>query len=137
MANAQEPGPGPAGSGSVTALRRLAADALALLRIRLEIFSLEAQEQAGRWATLFLMAWAAVQLLCIGLVFVALALVAAWWDTHPVRALSLAAAGFVAAACALGGAAWRAWKTAPPAFPVTRGELSTDTRWLDDRPPPP
>ena len=114
-------------------LRRLAADFTSLLRIRLEIFGLEAQEQAQRWAVLFLVGWAAVQLMCFGLLFLALTAVVAWWDTHRVLALGIAVAVFVGAAIALGVWAVQAWRNAPAPFPVTRGELETDAQCLDDR----
>jgi len=85
----------PAGSGSVAGpVRRLGASLLSLGRIRLELLALEVQEEKERVAALLFWAvWTAL-LAGFGLVFVALAVTVALWDTHRLVALSLGAGTF-------------------------------------------
>ncbi|HWP18794.1 MAG TPA: phage holin family protein [Burkholderiaceae bacterium] len=111
-------------------VRRLAGHLLELLRVRLEIFGLEAQEEAVRWAMRLLLGWAAVQLLCFGLLFAALTAAVVWWDEHRLLALGCAAAVFLLGGLGLGAWAAALWRSGPAAFPVTRAELEADRRWL-------
>ncbi len=79
---------------SVGALRRLAASALALGRIRLELLSIEVQEEKQRLAALLF--WAVLAALATGfaLVFVAITATLWWWETHRLWVLSVATLAF-------------------------------------------
>lgn len=77
-------------------VRRLGASLLALGRIRLELLSIEVQEEKERIAGLLL--WSVLTALMVGFgaVFAALFLTVALWDTqHRLTALGLSAVVFV------------------------------------------
>lgn len=75
-------------------LRRLLADGLELARLRLELFGVEAREDASRLVALMVQAVLAAILLGFGLIFLALLLTLVFWDTHRVLAVGLATAAF-------------------------------------------
>ncbi len=81
---------------SVTgSLRRLGASLVALGRIRLELLTIEIQEEKERLALVLF--WAVLTaLLCgFGLLFLALCITVAWWDTQRLAALAVCCAAFV------------------------------------------
>lgn len=84
--------------GLVDEGRRLGASLLALGRIRLELLSIEVQEEKQRVAALLF--WAVLSALAVGfaLVFAAAWLTVALWDSHRLWALGLGAAGLAALA---------------------------------------
>lgn len=88
-----------------SSLRGLAATVLELLQLRLELLSVEAQEEVLRVGALLVYGAVAVTFLSLGVVFLALLITVALWDSH--RLLALAA--FTALFLVLGGvAAWLA-----------------------------
>lgn len=80
---------------AVGSLRRLGASLLALGRIRLELFSIEFQEEKQRVASLAF--WAVLSALAVGFagVFLALALTVWLWETHRLVVLALATLAWV------------------------------------------
>lgn len=76
-------------------LRRLGASLLALGRIRLELLALEIQEEKERLALLLFWSLFSAMLCGFGLMFLALWITAAWWDTHRVLALAVSCLAFV------------------------------------------
>lgn len=85
-------------SGVTGPVRRLGASLLALGRIRLELFAIEVQEEKERIAALLFWAVLSALLAGFGLVFVALALTVALWETHRLVALGAGALVFIALA---------------------------------------
>ena len=79
-------------------MRRLGASLLALGRIRLELFAIEVQEEKERIAALLFWAVLSALLAGFGLVFVALAVTVALWETHRLVALGAGALVFIALA---------------------------------------
>lgn len=77
-------------------LRRLGGSLLALGRIRLELLSIEIQEEKERLALLLFWSLFTAMLCGFGLMFLALCLTAAWWDTHRLVALGVSCAVFTA-----------------------------------------
>jgi uncharacterized membrane protein YqjE len=75
-------------------VRRLGASLLALGRVRLELLAIEVQEEKERVASLLL--WSALTAFAVGFgaLFVALVITVAFWDTHRMVALGVAAALF-------------------------------------------
>jgi uncharacterized membrane protein YqjE len=96
--------PGLASGGSLMAVRQLSACLLALLRIRLELISLEIAEERDRWALLLVLSAFAALLGAGAVLFAALCVTLLYWDTH-----RLTAALACTAALAIGGAlcGWR------------------------------
>lgn len=86
-------------------VRGLAATLIELAQVRLELFSVEAQEEVLRVAGL--LAYGAIALVCLalGLGFLAILITVALWDTHRLLALAVFAALFLLAGLL---AAWRA-----------------------------
>jgi uncharacterized membrane protein YqjE len=88
-----------------SSLKGLAATVLELLQLRLELLSVEAQEEVLRVGALLVYGAVAVALLSLGVVFLALLITVVFWDSHRVLALAL----FTALFLLMGGvAAWLA-----------------------------
>lgn len=68
-------------------VRNLGADVVELIRVRVELFALEARADAGLWLQSLLLGMLAVLLLAFGLAFVAFWVTAALWDTQRMIAL--------------------------------------------------
>lgn len=95
----------PAAQRFSASVRGLAATLVELAQVRLELFSIEAQEEVLRIASL--VAYGAIALVCLalGLGFAAMLITVALWDEHRLGALGVFTALF------LGGgllAGWRA-----------------------------
>ena len=122
------------GAGLLASLRRVVAGVLALGQTRLELLGAEIEEEQLRllrfigWSTLALL------LLQLGLIFLAMWIVVAWWDEHRLLALGLATGVFLAAAA---GAAWvarRHGRQGSKLFAGSFAELSRDREALKDPP---
>lgn len=88
-----------------SSLRGLAATVLELLQLRLELFSVEAQEEVLRVGALLVYGAVAVTFLSLGLAFLAMLITVALWDSHRLLALAI----FTTLFLVLGGiAAWLA-----------------------------
>jgi len=88
-----------------TSLRDLASTVLELLQVRLELFSVEAQEEVLRVGALMVYGAVAVTFLSLGLTFLALLITVALWDSHRLLALGIFTALFLLTG---GVAAWLA-----------------------------
>lgn len=84
-----------------SSLKGLAGTVLELLQVRLELLSVEAQEEALRIAALLVYSAFAVSLLSLGLGFLAMLITVALWDSHRLLPLVVFAVLFLA----LGGLA--------------------------------
>ncbi len=85
-------------AGLLASLRGLAMTAVDLLRTRLELFTLEAQEGAGRLAGLLMWGVAAMLLAVVGATFLAVFLTVLLWDSQRLLALGIFSALFLGAA---------------------------------------
>ncbi|OSZ74391.1 phage holin family protein [Hydrogenophaga sp. IBVHS1] len=88
-----------------SSLRGLASTVLELLQVRLELFSVEAQEEVLRVGALMVYGAVAVTFLSLGLTFLALFITVALWDSHRLLALGIFTALFLLTG---GVAAWLA-----------------------------
>lgn len=88
-----------------SSLRGLASTVLELLHVRLELLSVEAQEEVLRLGALLLYGAVAVTFLSLGLTFLAVFITVALWDSHRLLALGVFTAVFLIAG---GVAAWLA-----------------------------
>jgi uncharacterized membrane protein YqjE len=117
--------------------RRLAASLLALGRIRLELLSIEVQEEKRRLASLLF--WAVLSALSLGFALLAAAawITVALWDTHRLLALGFAFAGLAG----LGGWGLLRLRTLTAArstlFRASLGELRADEQALRRAAPAP
>ncbi len=85
-------------AGLLASLRGLATTAVDLLRTRLELFKLEAQEEVGRLSGLLMWGIAAVLLAVVGATFLAVFLTVLLWDSQRLLALGIFSALFLGAA---------------------------------------
>lgn len=88
-----------------SSLRGLASTILELVQIRLELFSVEAQEEVLRVGALLVYGAVAVAFLSLGVVLLALLITVALWDTHRLLALGIFTGLFLVTG---GVAAWLA-----------------------------
>lgn len=107
-------------------IRGLLHDGVQLLRVRLELLSVEAREHAYDAMELLWLGVAAVILLGLGLGFLAVLITVLLWDSHRALALALFAAVFLT----LGGvalvAARRVWQRDRQWFEASLKELRQD-----------
>ena len=108
------------------ALRGWLHDGVQLLRVRLELLSVEAREHALAVVELLVAAMAAVILLGLGLGFLAVLLTVLLWDSHRLLALAIFATLFLT----LGGVALlmlrSRWQASQRWFDASLGELRQD-----------
>ena len=88
-----------------SSVRGLASTVLELVQIRLELFSIEAQEEVLRVGALLVYGAVAVAFLSLGVVLLALLITVALWDTHRLLALGVFTGLFLVTG---GVAAWLA-----------------------------
>ena len=72
-----------------SSLRGLASTVLELLQLRVELFSVEAQEEVVRVGALLVFGAVAVTFLSLGLAFLAMLVTVALWDSHRLLALAV------------------------------------------------
>lgn len=113
-----------------SSLRGLASTLLELLQVRLELFSVEAQEEVLRVGALMVYGAVAVTFLSLGLTFLALFITVALWDSHRLLALGVFTALFLLTG---GVAAWLARervKSGTRLFSASLEELRQDREEL-------
>lgn len=120
-------------SGTV---RRLGASLLALGRIRLELLSIELQEEKDRIASLLLWSVLTALMAGFGAVMVALFVTVALWDTHRLAALGVSAALFVGLAVVGVLRVRRLVGQAAAPFQASIAELRQDSAALGRHPRP-
>lgn len=118
-------------------MRRLGVSLLALGRIRLELLSIEVQEEKERIGALLFWAVLIALLAGFGLVFIALAVTVALWETH--RLAALVGATIVFIMLAAGGAlrVRRLVGSGTTLFKSSITELRHDAAALRQEPPAP
>lgn len=89
MADQERPHADPAPERVTQALRGWLQDGVALLRVRLELFGVEAREHALASVELLLAGLAALLFLGLGLGFLAVLLTVLLWDSHRLLALAI------------------------------------------------
>jgi uncharacterized membrane protein YqjE len=75
-------------AGLVGALSGMAATAVALLRTRLELVTVEFEEERGRIKTMLVLIVVATMFACFALVAVSVWVVVWFWDSHPLAAIA-------------------------------------------------
>ena len=120
------PPPGGPGSGLFVSLRRLAATALELGQVRLELLGSEIEQQKLRILTALV--WAALGVLLIGFGMALLAgfVVLLMWDHYRLQALGALAVLFVAVGALLLRLARRRLQSPGGAFAASGAELAQD-----------
>jgi uncharacterized membrane protein YqjE len=111
-------------------LGRLAATLVAMVHTRLELASVEMEEQSQRYLGYLLMSLLAVFLFGIAIVLVALFVIILFWDTHRIAAVLGMAAVFGAAAAVIAMKVKSGFASQPALLSATLGELQKDIDFL-------
>jgi uncharacterized membrane protein YqjE len=109
---------------------RLAATLLAMVHTRLELASVEMEEQSQRYLGYLLMSLLSLFLFAIAIVLAALFVIILFWDTHRIAAVLAMAAAFGLAAVAIGLNVRSGFASQPPLLSATLGELRKDIEFL-------
>lgn len=120
-----------ADAGLMPHVRRLGASLLDHVALRMELLSVEFQEEKARIARLVIGAALAVGLLIVSLVLIAVAILAVYWDTSSRTTVAAALAAVFACLTAGAGAfAWVQFDRASGLFMSSARELRRDAESL-------
>lgn len=113
-------------AGLFASLRGFATTGVALLRTRVELLRVEAQEELGRIVGLVL--WSIVAVLCgtLGLAFVAVLVTVLLWESQRAVALAVFATLFLVGAAVAAGFALRLARRGSQLFSASLAELRRD-----------
>jgi uncharacterized membrane protein YqjE len=109
---------------------RLAATLLDMVHTRLELASVEMEEQSQRYLGYLLMSLLALFLSGIAIVLVALFVIILFWDSYRIAAVLGMAAVFAGAAVVIGMKVKSGFASQPPLLSATLGELRKDIEFL-------
>lgn len=118
-------------AGLFASLKNLSATFIAIVHTRLDLLRTDLEEERLRLMSLLLMAFISLFCLCVGVVFFAILIVVALWDTHRILVLGTVAGVFLLSGAILCGLAIRTLKTMPRMFEASLAELSKDQQQLD------
>jgi uncharacterized membrane protein YqjE len=116
--------------GLLSAVRGLVDDVLALLQTRLELLTIDLEEERYRLVSLLLYTLVALFLCALGILCLGILVVAAFWDTHRLVALGLLTLVFLGAGGAVAFLAWRQARARPRLFAASSTELIKDRQRL-------
>lgn len=130
MAAEDRPHADPAPERVTQALRGWLHDGVALLRVRLELFGVEAREHALASVELLLAGLAALLFLCLGLGFFAVLLTVLLWDSHRLLALAVFSTLFLTLGLVALVLLRQRWQTTQRWFDASLEELRQDDQRL-------
>lgn len=110
-----------------------AATLVAMAHTRLELLSADLEEEREHFFSLLVLSLATLFFLGVGMVLVAILLVAVFWDTHRLLVLGSLAGLFLAAGVAAWMFARHKVKTKPRLFAASLSELLKDRQQLISR----
>ena len=116
-------------------IRSFFASWVAIAKTRVEIISLEIEEQREWLERLLLLAIAAVFCLSLGIILLTLFIVVLFWDKHPLIVLGGFTVLYLGAGVGLGLALRQKVKNKPRIFSTTAAELGKDYSALQPRAP--
>ena len=122
--------------GLLDSLRALAATLVAMAHTRVELFGTEIEEELHRVVALVVGGMVVLALSSLALLFSALVVIAAFWDTHRIAAVACVAAGFIALALASFAVVRVRTRRQSRLLASTLGELERDLRQLGRRDSP-
>ena len=124
----------PRSGGLSNAIFRLGGTALALLRTRLELVTLEVEEERERATELLVLVLGGVLLGLFALLFASIFVIAYFWDAYRLWAIAGVTLFYVALAVATYARLQRLRREKPPAFAATLAELGHDVAALRREP---
>ena len=119
--------------GLLESLTTLAATLVAIAHTRLDLLSTDLEEGREQLLSLLVLSLAGLFFIGVGVVLVAILLVAAFWDTHRLLALGALAGFFLAVGMAAWGFAVHKARTKPKLFAASLSELCKDRQQLGSR----
>lgn len=122
------------GKGLIKSLTDLAATLLAIAQTRIELLSVELEQEREHIISLLVMSLVALFCLGVGLVLIIIAIVMAYWETHRILALCAVAGFFLTAGIAVWFYSRHKLKTKPGLLTASLSELSKDRQQLTSRP---
>lgn len=122
------------GRGLFESLSVFAATLVAIVQTRLELLSIDLEEEREHLFSIMLLALVAVFLLGIGVVLAAILLVVIYWETHRILVLTILTVLFLLVGIATGAYALYKVRTKPRLFSSSLSELQKDSQQLDSRP---
>ena len=125
---------GPAGQ-LLASLRGLVATAIETGRTRLELLTVEVQEELHRTARMLLLGLIAVLAASAGVLFAGLTVIFAFWDTHRILASALVTGAFLLVAAIAAFQVRSRLASRPPFLQGTLAELVQDEGRLRDGSP--
>tara|TARA_R110002073_G_scaffold51705_9_gene135532 strand:- start:309 stop:701 length:393 start_codon:yes stop_codon:yes gene_type:complete len=123
----------PGNSGLLESLSLLAGTLATIVHTRLELVSVELQEEVARSVSRLVATLVALWCLGIGVVLATILLVAAFWDTHRLVALGVCAGIFLFVGLVLWVFTLRNEKAKPKLFAASLMALSKDSEQLGSR----
>jgi len=130
MADPEAQGPTAPEGSLMAALRGTLRDGAELLRVRLELVSVEAREHSSQVVELAVLGVAAALLCGMGLLFVAAFLTVLWWDSHRLLALGAFSGLFIGLGAMAFWLALRRWHQTRRWFAASLDELHQDAQRL-------
>jgi uncharacterized membrane protein YqjE len=128
----QELGSNPPG-GLFSSVKALAMTLLAIAHTRLELLSVDLEEEWVRLSSLLIWTFAALFCAALGLVFAILFLVLLLWDTHRLLALGIPAILFLLVAALSWLVVRRKYRSKPRLFAASLAELVKDREQIKSR----
>ena len=122
--------PPPADASTAARVRGLLADVVELAQVRLELFTVEARQEASRLTWMAVLAALAVVFFSFGLIFLAVFITVMLWDTQRLLALGVFTALFLGGGLVLALLAAQRARQAARMFSATRDELRRDQERL-------
>lgn len=118
-------------TGLFGSLRRVISGVLELAQVRLSLLATELEQEKLRLVAVLIWAAVAILLLGIGLLMLALLVLAAFWDSHRLAATLGLALAFLGAAALAGWRARQRLQSPGGPFALSLGELKRDREGLD------
>jgi uncharacterized membrane protein YqjE len=128
----QKPGSNPEG-GLFGSVKALATTLLAIAHTRLELLSVDLEEEWVRLGSILIWTFAALFCAGLGLVFAILFLVLLLWDTHRLLALGIPAILFLLAAALSWLVGRGKYRSKPRLFAASLSELAKDCEQIKSR----
>ncbi|TVT53180.1 MAG: phage holin family protein [Sedimenticola thiotaurini] len=119
-----------AGKGLFESLSALSATLLGMLYTRLDLLSIDLEEERAHLILQLVLVLTALFFMGIGVVLIALLLVMVYWETHRILVLASLAGIFLLAGLVAGGFALHKVRTKPKLFAASLSELHKDRQQL-------
>jgi uncharacterized membrane protein YqjE len=119
--------------GLLTSLSDLAATLVAIVHTRLQLLSVELEQEREHIFSLLVMSLVALFCLGVGLVLIIIAIVLAYWETHRVLALCTVAGFFLTAGIIVWFISRHKLKEKPALLVASLSELAKDRQRLSSR----